>query len=456
MNLQRFAGAIALVLAISACSGSEESPETGAVEATLAPQTTAVIETSPEVAPTTSQATASDIPSPVVTSTIPQSLAFSGIADVGSLFEVDGGTASSESPGGESTGIVADSTLVRVVQATGREGQLFVLIIDTADLEGTPIGWVSAGSLRNTNQSVILDDPATFGELRRVSGSIAGVDVLTEVAGNRVARVLAGGEVAIHGGSTALSSDGGVWLDVLEPQTLARVGWVPDQLFVPVRSTFAHDQDFGTVATSPEVGVNYGAPLVAPQISLSGCNAVQVEVQNDSALGLAFVVGLDVPMGQAVRGEEIWVSSQGATFYASPGDTITLTLAAEATNLWHFAGLDGQFRAQANRSSNGTLLDSPAAATSFEVIQVNAGACVTAPPDAPATSDEPVEDDQLDDGFDQQEFDDLEQEINELLNEPVQDEVPAEESQQVEPVDEQPLPDEGLAGQSVQDELDQQ
>ena len=105
-------------------------------------------------------------------------------------------------------------------------------------------------------------------------------------------------------------------------------------------------------------------------------------------------------MGQAVRGEEIWVSSQGATFYASPGDTITLTLAAEATNLWHFAGLDGQFRAQANRSSNGTLLDSPAAATSFEVIQVNAGACVTAPPDAPATSDEPVEDDQLDDGLD--------------------------------------------------------
>ena len=422
MNLQRFAGALALVLALAACSEpGEEGPIATQDTLVSVPLTAPENEgSSPDISPATTGATTSV---PVVTSTIPESLAFAGVGDVGSLFEIDGEAGTRDLPGGDVVGTLPDSTLVRIVQAAERDGQFWVLVVDTVDLEGAPSGWISAADLRDTNRSVVVDDPARFGELRRVSGSVDGVEVLAEVGGTRTSGALNAGEVAIHGGSTALSSDGGVWLDVLEPETLARVGWVPDQLFVPVRSTFAHDQDFGTAATSPQVGVNYGAPLVAPQISLSGCNAVQVEVQNDSALGLAFVVGLDVPMGQAVRGEEVWVSSQGATFYASPGDTITLTLAAEATNLWHFAGLDGQFRAQANRSSNGTLLDSPAAATSFEVIQVNAGACVTAPPDAPATSDEPVEDDQLDDGLDQQEFDDLEQEINDQLNQSIDEEI---------------------------------
>ena len=441
MNLQRFAGALALVLALAACSGSEADaqgvPDTAAVQATVAPQTTAVIETSPEVAPTTSQATAPA--SPVVTSTIPESLAFQGVADVGSLFEVDGDTTVTDAPAGEFASSIADSTLVRVVQTVGREGELWVLVVDTADLEAAPIGWVRASSLRDTNRSVVIDDPASFGELLRVAGSVDRVDILTAAGGTAVAGELEGGEVALHGGSTALSADGRVWLDVLDPDTRTRIGWVPEQLLVVVRSTFAHDQDFGNVATSPEPGVTYGAPLVAPQVSLTGCNAVQVEIRNDSALGLAVLVGLDAPVGQAVGDREVWVSRSGATFFARPGETITLTLAAESTNLWHFAGLDREFRAQADRLSNGSLVDVPATATSFEVIQVNAGACVTAPPDAPPVSDVPL--DEPEEGDEQAALDELEEELNEQLNTPV---------------DEQSVQDQLVEEQSVQDELDQQ
>lgn len=184
------------------------------------------------------------------------------------------------------------------------------------------------------------------------------------------------GESTLFSGTSALASDGQTWLEMLDPETAAQLGWVPAQNWGDVRRNRAQDSTFAPSDQLPSSSTTYGAPLPAISVSIVACNAVQIEIQNPSnTLGMAFVFASEIPFAQVGAVPEVW---QGSRLFVDPGDSTTLTLLNNETTTWYFASLDDDGRAVADRGPTGALngaAGSSALAIDTQQVLVNAGTC---------------------------------------------------------------------------------
>lgn len=372
MKFKRSAQAVALALLVAACSGDEPQQ--------ASPTTTAVaeVEVTTTVPPTT-QAVAAPTTAVATTAPAPNSLAFASARDVGRLFEVAGAEATfANAGGGDAQGQIAPGTLVQATSAKNRDGALWVRVRETTgDLNN--LGWLRADRLSPTSLFSVVDDPAQSGELRVARRSNDPISVVRTPGGTDEVLALQSQQVAMHGGSQALAADGETYLDVIDPASQTRIGWVRAASFSAIRSNLAQTQDHEPLRTRADRTVTYGAPLQSVSITQVGCNASRVTFTNPSvALGLAVVLGQDVPTGRMVGSQERWSAPSGGVLYVGPGDTATLTLPSDTPRTWYFAGLDEQLRAEAPRAADGTLsgaADGPVATTRSESIFIPGGAC---------------------------------------------------------------------------------
>ena len=375
VKLHRAAIVAGATLIAAACSGEEPAaaPDTtvAVVETTVAPTTTAA-PTPTTVAPTTAPA-ADDTP---------ESLAFASSRDVGRLFEIDGATQLFDGPGGDVTATLEDGRLVQAGVARTVDGVLLAGIVDPND-PTVPLGWVEADSLRPTNQFVTSTDPSRVNQLGaavRASGQDS-IDVASQPGGTSVVATLEHRESALFTGNSAIAADGQNWLQVASTTTSATIGWIPAGNFVDFRGVSAVDSSFEDTDRRPASGIAYGAALPPVSVATTGCNAVQIELDNPSStLGMAFVLGNEVPSAVVGASRESW---SGSTLFVEPGDSTTITLNNSAAATWYFAALNGDFEAEADRNSRGELQGEPgsrALATNVEQVFVPVGSCAFVPP----------------------------------------------------------------------------
>jgi len=179
----------------------------------------------------------------------------------------------------------------------------------------------------------------------------------------------------MHGGSEALAADGERYVDVIDPVSQTRIGWVNATKFGQIGSIKAHNQDWETVRTRRDNSITYGAPLGNISTLLVGCNATTLTFSNPSAsVGLAVVLGEATPTGRAVGSREIWSAPGGGTLYVAPGDTAAITVTTGVDRTWHFAELDADLQARARRDTSGVLV-APAEALDVRTIDVAQGSC---------------------------------------------------------------------------------
>ena len=396
VKLHRVAIVAGATLIAAACSGGEPAaaPQTTAVVVETTTSTTAAPTTvAPTIAPTTAAPTTA-----TPTDGTPESLAFASTADIGRLFEVDGTAQLFDGPGGDVTGTLEDGRLVRAGAARNSDGSLFVGILDPND-PSAALGWVEALSLRPTNQASFSTDESLRNQLRQaiVTTGQDTVEVVSQPGAGVAVATLSNREAALHSGNRALSSDGAIWLEVVDPDTATPIGWVPANNFVEIRANSARNSAFLDTDRSPDSGVSYGASLPVVTVATAGCNAVQIELQNPSTTtGLALVFAAETPFAIVGSSVETW---QGNQLFVDPGDSTTLTLLNNDATTWHFAALDNDGRAEAARGPSGDLIgtDGTAArATNVQQVSASAGSCVFVPPpvdeyDGFTGLDEPVE-----------------------------------------------------------------
>ena len=392
MKFERIAQVALIGLVAAACSGSGEAEQV-APPSTEAPLVTVTV---PEVASTVPEATIATTSTTIAPPT-PSSLAFASGRDVGRLFQISGTQRTFEAAGGGAQlNLLPAGTLIQATSARNSGDDLWVRVRDASSEEN--YGWLRAQDLSPTTLFVESADPDASGELRAVRRSADPTSIVRTPGGSDVVATLDSQEIAMHGGGMALASTGQQFLDVIDPLTQTRIGWIEESSFQVIRSNRAQNQDQISLRTGPDRSVTYGAPLRAVSVSLVGCNAAQVRFANPSAsLGLAVVLGQEVPYGREVGSAERWTSQSGGTLYVAPGDTATLTLATDQTRTWYFASLDADGRADANRDGTGSLIVPPGArgalSTSFESVELEGGSCLPAPvvdPDAYDVSQFPV------------------------------------------------------------------
>ena len=377
MKFQRIVQA-ALLATLVACSGGDDASQDAA------PTTTEAVVV-PTVAPTTAAPTSTTAApataAPTTTAAeAPESLAFSSARDVGRLFEVSGtqttyASAERETPQGS----IEDGTLVQATSVRSREGALVVQVRDPSTQES--YGWLVSDALVPTSRFATSEDPSQEGELRIARRSTDPLPIVDTPGGTTVVRTLRSQEIATHGGTVAVAASGDSYLDVIDPATRTRIGWIAARSFGTLTSAVFQNQDFEGLRTRADSSVSYGAPFQTVSVVQTGCNAAQVQFTNPSvSIGLAVVFGHDVPTGQTFSTREFWTAAGGGTFYVAPGDTAVLTLLTDSPRTWYFAGLDEELRAEANRAADGSLLGEPAAATDTQQVSLPGGSCAYVPP----------------------------------------------------------------------------
>ena len=440
MKLQHLVIAAAIGIAVAGCSAGDGEPLSA--PPTLPSTTQAPVTSAPTVteAPTTTRAPAPTTQAPLSSSNqIPSTLAFASNDDVGRLFEIDGETTLFSIPiNGEETPI-ADGVLVRAAIAQGISGEVWVGLVPPED-PSSVLGWVRAEDLRSTLQSVTTTNLDATNELRIAQVSqIREIEISREPGSTSIVAALTSREIAIHGGSTTITPDGVTWRDVVDVDG-QRIGWTDAPEFIPVSSHLARSQsDSSEADRRPDPAVTYGAALPQPTVTFAGCNATQISLANTSSSGLAVIFGELPPVGFQRGDTEQWTAQGGAQLFAGPGETIVLTVHADRDRTWFFGRLDNELRAEADRDGSGNLIGGPGAlvtAIGLSEVPVPAGSCVAAnvvrdpndfysfdrdgnfigpDPDDPEPELE-LEDDE---GLDQEALDEIEQELNEQLNEPV-------------------------------------
>ena len=372
MNRRLSTISLTVALVATACTGGDVSEQAVEAPLTTEPVTRSVQEASP--ATTT-------IPVPTTTTTTvlaPSTLAFISSADVGRLFALDRDIMASTSAGGDpDASPVTAGTVVQASSLRSRNDVLWVRIESTVP-DGSTLGWVPADTLVPTAESIFTEDSSSARQFRQVASAVENdaLGVFAVPGSGTPLGFLSEGEIAMHGGVSALTPSGDIWLDIIDPGNNARLGWVPARSFRGLSGGAIQDNDGNPAARSPIAGVNYGQALTGG-VTASGCNAVQVTFANSSAsAGLAMFFGTDSPIERELStGGYTW---SGTSIFGPAGSDLTITIPSSTTRDWFFAPLDND--AQASFSSVND--DGRAVADDVLQISVPAGSCavtVTAP-----------------------------------------------------------------------------
>lgn len=382
MSWQRRLAPLAVVVAVSgACAGDGGEP--GAEQAapvTTVAQDTSSSTTAPPEQPTTSTPTSLSNSK----DDAPETLAFSSSSDLGRLFEVDGSVAPATSAGSDEVGQpLDDGTLVQATNLRARDGEIWVRINST-DLDSTVFGWVAADSLRPTTQSVERFNPNNVTEFRQVSRAVVGdlLDVYSSPGGtgSKIDSMIET-EIAMHGGNDVLSASGDRWVDIIEPDTQQRIGWVLASSFTSLTTIEAKSSDGSDVDRRADPSISYGGGISTGTVVAIGCNAQQIQFTPTSpSLGSAIVFGNAVPTGTPLRGSDTvfrWSASGGSTVYVDPGETVTFSFPSQGSKTWYFTtlGVDGQ---ASYATSGGTADLNPsgkAVANNVQDFPVSPGSC---------------------------------------------------------------------------------
>ncbi len=381
MSWQRRLAPLALVVVIaSACSGGGEqpAPQQAAPVTTVSPDTATT--TKPAESPTTSNT--KSISSP--TNDAPQSLAFSSSSDLGRLFEIDGSVAPASSAGSDTFGaLLSDGTIVQATSLRANDGEIWARVNNTA-LESEVLGWVPADSLRPTTQSIERFDPDSANEFRKVSRAVVDdlLDIYASPGGTgSTTGSLIETEVAMHGGNDVLSASGESWVDVIDPTTDQRLGWVLGESFATLTSIEAKRPDGTDVDRRADPSASYGGDISAGDVTAVGCNAQQISFRAlGSSLGSAIVFGNVVPTGTPLRGsttEFRWSATGGSTVYVDAGETVTFTFPSRGTRVWYFTTLGEDGQAAYERVGGAADLNASGRAVASDVqsFQVDEGSC---------------------------------------------------------------------------------
>lgn len=387
MNWKRLAAPAVVLLLGAACSGGDA--EEGASSSTSAA-------TGRELStPTTTQVDEVTTPSTTDSpnATMPSQLAFASTGDIGKLFEVN---ASGFTVRVYSTPTVAAESISvndgELVQATSAREVDEVLWVKVGSVAGdrTSLGWLTADDLRPTSESMRDDDPTLLGQFRRVASTVPDdqLGVYSTPGGlGPLVGTLNESEIALHGGGNALAPSGVSWVDVIEPSTRERIGWVEARHFSTLRSIEAKSGGGVDVDRRPDRDTTYGQALRTGSVSAIGCNATQISFTTGSADGTAIVFGTTVPTGRLLRGTDAryqWSASGGSTVYVDAGDTVTFTLPSGLDQTWFFAALDENLEAASEMTSAGQPVVDPngrVVSTESQTFVVPAGSCAYVAPD---------------------------------------------------------------------------
>ena len=348
MKFERIAYTAIAALLVTACSGGDEqAAETTVPVVDVA--TTAAPATTETAAPATTTTAA---PATTTTAGVPESLAFASTKDLGRLFEVDGQQNLHLTPAGDIEGSAGDGTLVQATSARSSDGTLWVRV-RAAGGEFETLGWVPADSLRPTTRNVEISNNERSGEFRGAARTLPNdqLEIMSEPSGSNVVGAFSEREIGLHGGTLTLGADGSTWVDVIDIDSRARLGWVPSNYFIPVSSIQAQNDDGLDVRRRIDNDMTYGAPLAAGTTNL-GCNAVQIRFASSSAsIGTAIVFGEETPVGRQSGGKVVWSAARGSSVYIEPGESVTFTFPTEFARTWYFTALDADLQAQAENSS---------------------------------------------------------------------------------------------------------
>jgi len=387
MNWKRLAAPAVVLLLAAACSGG--GSEEGASSSTSAAPARELSST-----PTTTQV--GEVTTPSTTdspnSTIPNSLAFASTDDIGKIFEVDASgfavrVYSTPSVSGESIS-VDDGELVQATSAREVDEVLWVRVAAVAG-DRLSLGWLTADDLRPTSESMRDDDPTLLGQFRRVASTVPDdqLGIYSTPGGlGPLIGTLNESEIAMHGGGSALAPSGVRWVDVIDPSTPGRIGWVEARHFSTLGSIEAKSGGGVNIDRRPDRDTTYGQDLRTGSMSAIGCNATQISFTTGSADGTAIVFGTTVPTGRLLRGTDAryqWSASNGSTVYVDAGDTVTFTLPSGSDQTWFFAALDENLEAASEMTSAGEPVVDPndrVVSTENQTFVVPAGSCAYVAP----------------------------------------------------------------------------
>ncbi len=299
-------------------------------------------ESSGEVTTTTQAPTTTAAPETTTTTVLaPSTLAFASSDDIGRLFTVSEPITAAMSAGGApDASTVSPGTIVQASSARTRDDVMWVRIESTVE-DGPTFGWVPASALQPTLESVFYQDNSASRQFRIASNAAPNdqVDVLANPGAGAPIAVIPAGDIAMHGGVTALSPSGDYWLDLIDPGSGTRLGWVEARLFNLLTSGEIKDSNGDDVGRSRVDGVSYGQALVGG-ISQTGCNAVQITFTNTSASqGLGIVFGTSSPVGRQLNsGGYDW---SGTSAFSEAGVDVIITIPTSSAQTWYFASLDG-------------------------------------------------------------------------------------------------------------------
>lgn len=389
MSWQRRLAPLALVVVIaSACSGGGEQPTTdqAAPVTTVSPDATTT--TKPAESPTTSST--KSISGPI--NDAPQSLAFSSSSDLGRLFEIDGSVSPAESAGSDTTGpLLSDGTVVQTTNLRANDGEIWARV-NTTELDSEVLGWVPADSLRPTTQSIERFDPDRANEFRKVSRAVVDdlLDIYASPGGTgSTTGSLIETEVAMHGGNDVLMASGESWVDVVDPTTNQRLGWVLGESFTTLTSIEAKRPDGTDVDRRADPSASYGGDISAGDVTAVGCNAQQISFRAlGSSRGSAIVFGNVVPTGTPLRGstsEFRWSATGGSTVYVDAGETVTFTFPSADSAIWYFTTLGDDGQPEFRRTGDGAV------ATDVQQFVVDRSTCGVVVVQEPEVSEEESE-----------------------------------------------------------------
>ncbi len=371
MKFERIAYTAIAALLATACSGGDEQ---------AAPDTIPIVDegttSAPPLTTTTTEAavtvtTIARTSTTAVEVTAPGSLAFSSSNDLGRLFEVLRSQPVRDEPNGEAIADVADGELVQAIGVRQREGGLWVQVRSVQE-NMEELGWMLSTELQPTDRIVLTDDPLTVNQFRRTARALPGGElmIMAEPSSGQQLGSLLPGEIAVHGGSRALASDGTYWVDVSESVSGDRLGWVHEKFFAPLTSIEAKNSTGVDVARRKDTSVTYGALLNVGSL-VAGCNAVQITFESlSTSNGTAIVFGQSVPTGSLRGSTMTWRSDSGSAVYGAPGEDVIFSLPRTGNQTWYFAHLDIDFQAETVSSASGR-----AVASNVQQFQVSEGAC---------------------------------------------------------------------------------
>lgn len=373
-----FSGLVGVALLATACTGdgdNQATPDDGVGRTIGGASETASTTTTEAVAAETATTT---------TVLAPSTLAFSSSDDIGRLFSVSQDITASRTAGGlPDASAVAAGTIVQASSQRDSDDALWVRV-ESTELDGPTLGWVPATLLEPTLESVFYQDNERARELRQVSSSAPDdqLVVLPSPGAGAALRALPEDSIAMHGGVTGLSPNGDYWLDIIDPASGERTGWVEARYFSRVSGGEIQDSTLDSVSRSPENDVTYGQALNGA-ITLAGCNAVQVTFTNpSSSAGIGMTLGTSSPIGrERNNGSFDW---SGTSAFSEAGEDVIVTIPLDSAKSWFFAPLDADEEASfTSRNEDGFAI-----ATGVVEIPVPASSCVFVPPTVDQSVDE--------------------------------------------------------------------